>query len=200
MVELAPEVFVLRWGHRPRDFRVTAHVALTARALGAKGFILSDVEDSALVSTIARVVDNWGGRFFVEFGKSWKAIVQEWKKTGGTVVHLTMYGQNIETSNVLEEIRSSSQKILVLVGSQKVPPEFYSEDFSDFNVAVGNQPHSEVAALAVFLDRLYQGRSLSRIFENGKVNLVPSPRGKCMIEDHRTNKRNLDRVFDTRMK
>ncbi len=185
MVELAPEVFVLRWGHRPRDFRVTAHVALTARALGAKGFILSDVEDTALKSTIARVVDNWGGQFFVESGKSWKATVQEWKKTGGIIVHLTMYGENLETSNILEEIKRSSKKILILVGSQKVPPEFYSEDFSDFNVAIGNQPHSEVAALAIFLDRLYQGRSLSRIFENGKLHLVPSPRGKRVIECQR---------------
>ena len=42
-----PKIVVLRWGHRPqRDVRLTTHVALTARALCASGFILSDVEDS----------------------------------------------------------------------------------------------------------------------------------------------------------
>ena len=42
-----PKVVVLRWGHSPqRDVRLTTHVALTARALCASGFILSDVKDS----------------------------------------------------------------------------------------------------------------------------------------------------------
>ena len=36
------EVFILRVGHRPeRDQRVTTHVGLTARALGAKGMYLA---------------------------------------------------------------------------------------------------------------------------------------------------------------
>ena len=39
---------VLRWGHRPRDYRLTTHVALTARALGASGLILADVEDKGV--------------------------------------------------------------------------------------------------------------------------------------------------------
>ncbi len=42
-----PQIYVLRWGHRPqRDVRLTTHVALTARALCASGFILSDTKDS----------------------------------------------------------------------------------------------------------------------------------------------------------
>jgi tRNA (cytidine56-2'-O)-methyltransferase len=41
-----PKIFVLRWGHRPqRDVRLTTHVALTARALCAAGFVLTDTQD-----------------------------------------------------------------------------------------------------------------------------------------------------------
>jgi tRNA (cytidine56-2'-O)-methyltransferase len=67
---------------------------------------------------------------------------------------------------------------MLLVGSQKVPPEFYSEEISDFNVAVGNQPHSECAAVAVFLDRLFEGKELSKGFGNAKVRVVGQNRGK----------------------
>jgi len=182
MANLVPEIVVLRWGHRARDFRVTAHVALTARALGAKGFILSDVEDFNLQSTIANIVKNWGGTFNVEVGKPWREAVQQWKKEGGIVVHLTMYGENLESSDVLETIRRSSKKILLLVGSQKVPAEFYSKDISDFNVAVGNQPHSEVAALAIFLDRFYGGKELNQAYENAKLRVTPSSYGKHVVE------------------
>jgi tRNA (cytidine56-2'-O)-methyltransferase len=191
MVDLVPETVVLRWGHRPRDLRVTAHVALTARALGAKGLILSDIEDFNLKETVANVVKSWGGQFSVQIGKNWREAVKEWKKNDGIVVHLTMYGENLETSDVLERIRKSSKKILLLVGSQKVPAEFYSENISDFNVAIGNQPHSEVAALAVFLDRLYQGKELTRVYENAKLHLTPSIRGKNIIEMQRDDKNDL---------
>ncbi|HYS71492.1 MAG TPA: tRNA (cytidine(56)-2'-O)-methyltransferase, partial [Thermoplasmata archaeon] len=48
-----------------------------------------------------------------------------------------------------------------------------------FNVAVGNQPHSEVAALAVFLDRLLGGAGLRRAFP-GPMTIVPSRRRKVV--------------------
>ena len=42
-----PKIVILRWGHRvQRDVRLTTHVALTARALCASGFILADTTDS----------------------------------------------------------------------------------------------------------------------------------------------------------
>jgi tRNA (cytidine56-2'-O)-methyltransferase len=66
----------------------------------------------------------------------------------------------------------------LLVGSQKVPPEFYSAEISDFNVAVGNQPHSECAAVAVFLDRFFEGKELSKGFGKAKVRVVGQVRGK----------------------
>jgi len=177
-----PKVFVLRWGHRPkRDLRLTTHVALTARALGASGFILSDIEDEKIKATVEKVVKNWGGPFYFEMGTSWKKVVKEWKAKGGIVVHLTAYGENIETSDVLQRIKALNRDVLVIVGSQKVPKEFFSESVSDFNVAVGNQPHSECASLAVFLDRFFGGKELTKTFENAKLAIVPQKRGKKVI-------------------
>jgi tRNA (cytidine56-2'-O)-methyltransferase len=174
-----PKVVVLRWGHRPhRDVRLTTHVALTARALGASGLILANIEDKKIKETIEKVTKNWGGPFFFEMGTPWKEAVKDWKAKGGIVVHLTAYGENIQTSDMLQRIKESGKDILVIVGSQKVPREFFLEAFSDFNVAVGNQPHSECASLAVFLDRLFEGEELKKSFENAKVRIIPQKRGK----------------------
>jgi tRNA (cytidine56-2'-O)-methyltransferase len=174
-----PKVVVLRWGHRPqRDVRLTTHAALTARALCASGFILSDVEDSNIKQTIEKVTLQWGGNFQFEMGTSWKKSVREWKVKGGIIVHLTAYGENIQTSNVINRIKILKKDVLVIVGSQKVPGDFYSSDVSDFNVAVGNQPHSECSALAIFLDRFFEGTELAMDFDKAKLKIVPKERGK----------------------
>jgi len=173
------EIVVLRWGHRPqRDARLTTHVALVARAFGVAGIILSDIEDLKIKETIEKTVRNWGGAFFFEAGTPWEKAVREWKKKGGIVVHLTAYGENIQTSDVLNRIKTCGKDILVIVGSQKVPKEFYSETISDFNVAIGNQPHSECASLAVFLDRFFEGKQLERNFKGAKIEIIPQKRGK----------------------
>src|SRR5665647_2831405 len=148
-----PQIFVLRWGHRPqRDVRLTTHVALTARALCASGFILSDTQDPHIQETVTKITRAWGGNFHFEMGTPWKRAVRDWKTKGGIVVHLTAYGENIQTSGVLGRIKDLKKDVMLVVGSQKVPGEFYSSEFSDFNVAVGNQPHSECSSLAIFLD------------------------------------------------
>ena len=176
------DIVVLRWGHRPqRDARLTTHVVLTARALGASGFLLSDTADKKLEETVEKVTTNWGGNFFFEMGKTWKSAVRDWKAKGGIVVHLTMYGESILTSPVLDRIRQSGKDVLVIVGSQKVPNEFFSECVSDFNVSIGNQPHSECAALAVFLDRFFEGKELVSVFKKAKMKVVPQGRGKKTI-------------------
>jgi len=175
------KVVVLRWGHRPRDFRVTSHVALTARAFGASGLILSDSEDKSVESTVKRIVERWGGPFSISMGISWRSSVKSWRDKGGITVHLTVYGENIESSDIIQRIRETKKDVLVLIGSQKVPSDFYSEEVSDFNVAVGSQPHSEIAALSVFLDRLFEGRELRREFKGAKVRALPSKRGKKII-------------------
>lgn len=175
-------IVVLRWGHRERDKRLTAHVALTARALGASGLILADVRDDKVKATIDKVVERWGGPFLFEMGKPWKQVVKDWKAKGGLVIHLTAYGENVQTSDVLERIKAAKKDILVLVGSRKVPTEFFSEEVSNFNVAIGNQPHSECSSLAIFLDRFFEGRGLLREFEGAKIRVVPQLRGKKVVK------------------
>jgi tRNA (cytidine56-2'-O)-methyltransferase len=175
-------VVVLRWGHRPyRDIRLTTHTALTARALGASGFILADTEDKKIKENITKVVKNWGAPFFFEMGTPWRKAVEEWKQKRGIVVHLSAYGENIETSDVLQRIKLSKKDILVIIGSQKVPEEFFSQKISDFNVAIGNQPHSECASLAVFLDRFFQGKELTKSFDKAKTLIIPQKRGKKIV-------------------
>ena len=53
------------------------------------------------------------------------------------------------------------QKIAVLIGSQKVEREVYEK--VDYNIAITHQPHSEIAALAIFLDRYQEGKELEKI-------------------------------------
>lgn len=173
------KIVVLRWGHRiHRDSRLTTHVALTARALCASGFILSDIEDKSIEKTVKNITMHWGGDFTFEMGNSWRNVVRDWKAKGGIVVHLTAYGENIQNSDVIKRIKATEKDLLLLVGSQKVPGEFYSNEVSDFNIAVGNQPHSECSALAIFLDRFFEGKELIVEFEKGKVQIIPQQRGK----------------------
>jgi hypothetical protein len=55
-----PKIIVLRWGHRvQRDVRLTTHVALTARALCASGFILADTTDRHIEETVTKITQAW---------------------------------------------------------------------------------------------------------------------------------------------
>ncbi|ASJ10442.1 tRNA (cytidine(56)-2'-O)-methyltransferase [Thermococcus sp. P6] len=172
-------IAVLRLGHRPeRDKRITTHVALTARAFGADKIIIAAEEDEHVRESVEDVVRRWGGPFEITFDPAWRKILKEWK---GVIVHLTMYGIHIDDAMppIRERLREGLD-ILIVVGAEKVPREVY--EIADYNVGVGNQPHSEVAALAVFLDRLLDGEGLRREFENAKLRIVPQERGKRIIE------------------
>ncbi|NQE45914.1 tRNA (cytidine(56)-2'-O)-methyltransferase [ANME-1 cluster archaeon GoMg2] len=170
------EIVVLRLGHRPeRDKRITTHVGLVGRALGAKGMLLAS-NDKGIERSIREVTRNWGGDFFVKTGVNWREEVTKWKQGGGKVCHLTMYGENI--LDVIGELRESAEKIMVVVGAEKVPYEVF--EAADWNIAVGNQPHSEIAALALFLDYLQQGKELKAKFADAKLEIVPQRRGKEM--------------------
>lgn len=169
-------VLVLRLGHRPlRDKRVTTHVGLVARALGAEGMLLT-VEDEGVEASIGKVVREWGGNFYVKVVPDWKGYIRQWK---GKVVHLTMYGLPLE--EVVEGLQESGKDIdiLVVVGSEKVPRSVF--DLADYNVSVTNQPHSEIAALSLFLDRLFSGKGLTNDF-GGRLRIVPSARAKRLME------------------
>lgn len=164
-------IVVLRLGHRPeRDKRITTHVALVARAFGANGIILAS-RDERIKEKIEDVVNRWGGDFFIDFA-DWKEYIRKWK---GIKVHLTMYGLPID--EVMPEIKKHKD-ILIIVGAEKVPGEIFK--LADYNVAIGNQPHSEVAALAVFLDRYYEGKELKKDFK-GKLRIIPSKNSKIVV-------------------
>ncbi len=169
------EVSVLRLGHRPgRDNRMTTHVGLTARALGANRVVIAgDASNSK--TTIEEVTDRFGGPFTVELTDSPRAML---RRFDGTVVHLTMYGLPIQ--NVEDDVRAAHTEapLLVVVGAEKVPFDVYER--ADYNVGVTNQPHSEVAGLAVFLDRLFEGAELDREWTEATHRVVPKETGKLV--------------------
>lgn len=172
-------IVVLRIGHRPkRDARVTTHVALTARAFGADAVWVS-TPDADLEKTVKSVVGRFGGEFEIKTGVNWKAALRSWK---GEIVHLTMYGERL--SDALPTVKA--RNLMIVVGAEKVPREVY--DMATRNISVGNQPHSEVAALAVFLDRLKKGKALDRRIA-GRLRIVPNPRGKTVVDKERDPKR-----------
>ncbi len=176
MSEVHPcPVIVLRLGHRvPRDKRITTHVCLVARAFGAQGVYVAGDRDSSVMETVTKLTDKWGGPFWVDFIASPEKLIDNYKQKGWVIVHLTMYG--LPVHEVLPSIKQVKTGILVIVGAEKVPPWAFEK--ADYNVAIGSQPHSEVAALAIFLDRLSEGRWINLVFKDAKIRVVPSPRGK----------------------
>ncbi|WP_290814334.1 tRNA (cytidine(56)-2'-O)-methyltransferase [Halovivax sp.] len=174
MEELAA-VAVLRLGHRPgRDDRMTSHVGLTARALGADRVIFPENAGDA-VATVRDITDRFGGPFDVERTDSPRGVIRNWD---GRVAHLTMYGERIQDveDQIRDAVADRGESLLVVVGSEKVPFEVY--EAADWNVGVTNQPHSEVAGLAVFLDRLFEGRELDREWKDAERRVVPKATGK----------------------
>ena len=177
------EVVVLRYGHRPgRDDRMTTHVGLTARALGADRVVVPDNAGQS-AETVRDITDRFGGPFAVECREDQNAIVRTFD---GVVVHLTMYGERIQDVEgaVREAVGlgddTAPRDLLVVVGGEKVPWELYER--ADFNVGVTNQPHSEVAGLAVFLDRLFAGAELDREWTDADCRVVPEATGKTVVD------------------
>lgn len=165
------DVVVLRLGHRPgRDDRMTTHVGLTARAFGADRVLLpSNASDAA--GTVRDVTDRFGGPFAVEITDNWRSELRDWP---GGIAHLTMYGSPLRAATTA--IRDADPAgLLVVVGAGKVPGDAY--EHADWNVRVTNQPHSEVAALAVFLDHLHQGEELDREWVDADRHVEPRPDG-----------------------
>lgn len=175
-------VSVLRLGHRPgRDDRMTTHVGLTARALGADRVVFTD-DATQSRDTADDITDRFGGPFTTELTDEPKQLLRAFE---GNVVHLTMYGLPIQ--NVESDIRAAAQEapLLVVVGAEKVPFDVYER--ADFNVGVTNQPHSEIAGLAVFLDRLFDGDELDREWINGDRQVIPMETGKNVVPTESSN-------------
>ena len=160
-----------------RDDRTLTHLCLVSRALGAEVIYLEDAEKD-VTSTLEEVNRTWGGEFKVTLGAPWRKVIQEAKKEGRSVVHLTMYGLPIQ--DIVQEIRRLDS-ILIVVGGPKVPGKVYRE--ANFNVAVTSQPHSEVAALAIALHEIQGGEELKRAFPKSKLRILPTAHGKRVVEN-----------------
>ena len=167
---------VLRIGHRPeRDKRITTHVALTSRAFGASRMYLSK-PDSRVVTTIDEVVAKFGGDFEIEPLTNPRKFAKKWK---GQIVHLTMFGLPLEDFE--DKLRAEESPILFIVGAEKVPP--WTFEYADYNISIGNQPHSEVSALAITLSRLNENSGAQEF--GGPLQVIPSSDHRKMIDTSR---------------
>ncbi len=164
---------VVRIGQRVvRDDRVTTHVALVSRAFGAEKIFMTEVNPE-IKETLEKINKTWGGNFKVEFIDKWKLIIKKKKEENFRIVHLSMYGESI---NDVQEKISGEENLLVVVGAEKVPREIY--DLADYNVGVGSQPHSEISALAILLDRIQKGKQFEKAFPDAKRKIIPTKTGK----------------------
>ncbi len=166
---------ILRLSHRPfRDKRLTTHVALAARAFGADSIAYSGIKDSKLEANIKSTVDRFGGKFTISYVSNPITYIKEKKAAGHTIIHLTVYG--LAFQDKILQLRNKN--ILLIVGSEKVKPEIYN--LADYNLSVTSQPHSEVSALSTFLHEYFQGKELKKEFNNARLKILPSEKGKLV--------------------
>lgn len=173
---------ILRIGQRlVRDDRVTTHVALVARAFGASKIYMNEVNPE-IKDTLDKVNKTWGGDFEISFIDDWKELVKRRKNDSARIVHLTMYGEDI---NDIESRLEKEKDLLIVIGAEKVPREIF--DLADYNVAIGNQPHSEISALAVLLDRILKGKKFSTSFNEAQRKIIPTKQGKNVVVKNTRN-------------
>ena len=157
---------LLRLGHRlPRDQRTTTHCGLAGRALGVEKMWYTGDRDKEMENGLVNLTGRFGGSFTVEWSESEYVLIKKKKKEGFKIIHLTMYGLDFEKTKI------KAEKQLLIVGGEKVAPELYR--LSDYNISIGNQPHSEVAALALYL---YKNFGLKKLFKDVKMEIVGSER------------------------
>jgi tRNA (cytidine56-2'-O)-methyltransferase len=172
---------VLRLGHRVgRDDRISTHCGLVARALGASAIVYTGERDEKMVEGVNDVAARFGGRFKASYEESPRRVISAYKKKKFTIAHLTVYGLPVQKA--IKKIRKS-KNVLLIVGGEKVPGEIYQS--ADYNVSVTSQPHSEVAALAIFMHQYFGNRSLDQKFPKAKIAILPNARGKTVVEKGR---------------
>ena len=159
---------ILRLGHRlPRDQRTTTHCGLAARALGALKMWYTGDQDKEMEYALSSLTKKFGGSFFVERVEDEYKFIKKKKKEGFAIIHLTMYGLDFEQTKI------KAEKQLLIVGGEKVASELYR--IADYNISIGNQPHSEVAALALYL---YKNFGLKKKFQDSIIEIQSSERHK----------------------
>lgn len=172
---------VLRLGYRRgRDPRITTHLGLVARALGADGFLLAGDEDKELFENLESVGDKFGGSLEMKHVKG-LSYLRKHVESGGVAIHLTMYGEPFRKA--IPRIRRDKSTIIV-VGGSKVPSDVFK--ICQYNVAVGNQPHSEVAALALFMEAWFGDSATERSFDNARL-VIEGVNGGKVVHDKESN-------------
>ncbi|MCL5963996.1 MAG: tRNA (cytidine(56)-2'-O)-methyltransferase [Candidatus Thermoplasmatota archaeon] len=156
---------------------MTTHVALVARAFGATTIYIHQ-HDENIKKTIEEVNKRFGGDFIVSSVNNWRKLIESWN---GVIVHLTMYG--IPLPEVKDEILSTinNRDLLIIVGAEKVPSDVYKK--ATFNVAIMNQPHSEVSSLAIFLYDLFPESMRNSLFNKSQLKIIPTAHGKKVIKN-----------------
>jgi len=175
---MSERVDVLRLGYRRgRDPRITTHLALVARALGSDGFLLAGDDDQEMFDNLNSVSERFGGELDTEH-VSGLGHLKKHVDNGGVAVHLTMYGEPFRQA--IPKIRRD-RPLIIVVGGAKVPGDVYK--ICQHNVAVGNQPHSEVAALALFMDAWFGESGSERSFKDARL-VIEGVNGGKLVHDN----------------
>jgi len=179
---MSERVDVLRLGYRRgRDPRITTHLALVARALGSDGFLLAGDDDQEMFDNLNSVSERFGGELDTEH-VSGLGHLKKHVDNGGVAVHLTMYGEPFRQA--IPKIRRD-RPLIIVVGGAKVPGDVYK--ICQHNVAVGNQPHSEVAALALFMDAWFGESGSERSFNDARL-VIEGVNGGKLVHDNEDEK------------
>lgn len=169
------EIRVVRLSERAyRDLRITTHCCLVTRAFGGKEIFLDEECDPHIGKTVESINTEFGGDFRVTYEKNVLRKINQLQKEGNVIVHLTMYGEK-PTDALVQKIRRE-KKVTIVIGSEKVPGEVYQT--ADYNISITRQPHSEVAALAVMMHRLNEGKEEELVFTHARKKVIPEKKGK----------------------
>ena len=140
--------------------------------------VLSGEKDDGILKSIQSICERWGGEFRTRYEKNWNSFLEKHKKGGWEIVHLTMYG--LQFQKELPKLQSSLKNKIVIVGSEKVPPEVYQ--MADYNLSVTTQPHSEAAALGVFLHDFFHAPDTVTRFGQDNEGQIMVGTGDCVNE------------------
>ena len=174
-MSMGEKISVLRLGYRRgRDPRITTHLGLVSRAMGADVFLLSGDKDKEMFENLNSVNHKFGGSLQTEH-VSGISHLKNHVKNGGLAIHLTMYGEPFRKA--IPKIRRD-KPVLIVVGGAKVPGDVFK--ICQHNVAVGNQPHSEVAALALFMDAWFGESASERKFKDARLIIEGTNHGKLV--------------------
>ena len=138
-------------------------------------------DDQEMFDNLNSVSERFGGELDTEH-VSGLGHLKKHVDNGGVAVHLTMYGEPFRQA--IPKIRRD-RPLIIVVGGAKVPGDVYK--ICQHNVAVGNQPHSEVAALALFMDAWFGESGSERSFKDARL-VIEGVNGGKLVHDNEDEK------------